>query len=82
MLEKACMAVEEAAKGGGVYPEVLFEVAHQLLAVRKQWVEALGPRERGPAAVGPMVEQEERHPRESVVSWITRESWTLQVLQL
>uniref|UniRef100_A0A8C5H113 SWIM-type domain-containing protein n=1 Tax=Gouania willdenowi TaxID=441366 RepID=A0A8C5H113_GOUWI len=29
MLEKACMAVEEAAKGGGVYPEVLFEVAHQ-----------------------------------------------------
>lgn len=23
------MAVEEAAKGGGVYPEVLFEVAHQ-----------------------------------------------------
>lgn len=29
MLEKACLAVEEAAKGGGVYPEVLFEVAHQ-----------------------------------------------------
>ncbi|XP_061644827.1 zinc finger SWIM domain-containing protein 8 isoform X2 [Phyllopteryx taeniolatus] len=29
MLEKACVAVEEAAKGGGVYPEVLFEVAHQ-----------------------------------------------------
>uniref|UniRef100_A0A671WJX3 Zinc finger, SWIM-type containing 8 n=1 Tax=Sparus aurata TaxID=8175 RepID=A0A671WJX3_SPAAU len=29
MLEKACIAVEEAAKGGGVYPEVLFEVAHQ-----------------------------------------------------
>uniref|UniRef100_A0A8C4WVP5 Zinc finger, SWIM-type containing 8 n=1 Tax=Eptatretus burgeri TaxID=7764 RepID=A0A8C4WVP5_EPTBU len=29
MLEKACIAVEEAAKGGGVYPEVLFDVAHQ-----------------------------------------------------
>ncbi|CAE1274615.1 Zinc finger SWIM domain-containing protein 8 [Acanthosepion pharaonis] len=27
MLEKACLAVESAAKGGGVYPEVLFEVA-------------------------------------------------------
>ena len=27
MLEKACLAVEGAAKGGGVYPEVLFMVA-------------------------------------------------------
>jgi len=27
MLEKACLAVEGAAKGGGVYPEVLFHVA-------------------------------------------------------
>ncbi|KAL4239909.1 Zinc finger SWIM domain-containing protein 8 [Mactra antiquata] len=27
MLEKACLAVESAAKGGGVYPEVLFHVA-------------------------------------------------------
>ena len=24
MLEKACLAVESAAKGGGVYPEVIF----------------------------------------------------------
>lgn len=27
MLEKACITVENAAKGGGVYPEVLFQVA-------------------------------------------------------
>ena len=27
MLEQACLAVESAAKGGGVYPEVLFQVA-------------------------------------------------------
>uniref|UniRef100_A0A0K2TKH9 SWIM-type domain-containing protein n=1 Tax=Lepeophtheirus salmonis TaxID=72036 RepID=A0A0K2TKH9_LEPSM len=27
MLERACLAVEKAATGGGVYPEVLFEVA-------------------------------------------------------
>lgn len=32
MLEKACLAVESAAKGGGVYPEVLFHVA-------KRWYE-------------------------------------------
>lgn len=29
MLEKACLTVETAAKGGGVYPEVLFDVARQ-----------------------------------------------------
>ena len=29
MLEKACITVESAAKGGGVYPEVLFDVARQ-----------------------------------------------------
>lgn len=28
MLERACLRVEHAAKGGGVYPEVLFRVAH------------------------------------------------------
>ncbi|XP_072484221.1 zinc finger SWIM domain-containing protein 8 isoform X1 [Notamacropus eugenii] len=38
MLEKACMAVEEAAKGGGVYPEVLFEVAHQWFWLYEQTV--------------------------------------------
>lgn len=27
MLERACLTVENAAKGGGVYPEVLFQVA-------------------------------------------------------
>uniref|UniRef100_A0A4W3HL92 Zinc finger, SWIM-type containing 8 n=1 Tax=Callorhinchus milii TaxID=7868 RepID=A0A4W3HL92_CALMI len=40
MLEKACMAVEEAAKGGGVYPEVLFEVAHQWYWLYEQTVVA------------------------------------------
>ncbi|XP_076055750.1 zinc finger SWIM domain-containing dorado isoform X2 [Oratosquilla oratoria] len=29
MLENACLAVESAAKGGGVYPEVLFSVARR-----------------------------------------------------
>lgn len=29
MLEKSCLTVETAAKGGGVYPEVLFDVARQ-----------------------------------------------------
>ena len=29
LLEQACLAVESAAKGGGVYPEVLFEVARK-----------------------------------------------------
>ncbi|KAL3877929.1 hypothetical protein ACJMK2_035570 [Sinanodonta woodiana] len=29
MSEKACLAVESAAKGGGVYPEVLFHVARR-----------------------------------------------------
>ncbi|KAG1663561.1 Zinc finger SWIM domain-containing protein 8 [Nymphon striatum] len=29
MLERACLAVELAAKGGGVYPEVLFDVARR-----------------------------------------------------
>lgn len=29
MLEKACLAVESAAKGGGVYPEVLFHVSRR-----------------------------------------------------
>lgn len=29
MLIKACLAVEQAAKDGGVYPEVLFKVAQQ-----------------------------------------------------
>lgn len=28
MLERACITVENAAKSGGVYPEVLFQVAH------------------------------------------------------
>ena len=29
LLERACYAIESAARGGGVYPEVLFEVARQ-----------------------------------------------------
>uniref|UniRef100_A0A6I8PCA2 Zinc finger SWIM-type containing 8 n=1 Tax=Ornithorhynchus anatinus TaxID=9258 RepID=A0A6I8PCA2_ORNAN len=66
MLEKACMAVEEAAKGGGVYPEVLFEVAHQWFWLYEQTVggmaatregatgcSAPGARGTGEAARGP-----------------------------
>uniref|UniRef100_A0AAR2JFZ6 SWIM-type domain-containing protein n=1 Tax=Pygocentrus nattereri TaxID=42514 RepID=A0AAR2JFZ6_PYGNA len=53
MLEKACMAVEEAAKGGGVYPEVLFEVAHQWYWLYEQTVGggSAGQRE-GPSRCG------------------------------
>lgn len=29
MLERACLSVEQAAQGGGVYPEVLFDVARK-----------------------------------------------------
>ncbi|XP_076019386.1 zinc finger SWIM domain-containing protein 8 isoform X2 [Genypterus blacodes] len=46
MLEKACMAVEEAAKGGGVYPEVLFEVAHQWYWLYEQSVGAVPGQQR------------------------------------
>lgn len=40
MLERACQAVEQAADGGGVFPEVLFEVA-------RHWYEMA--EESGPA---------------------------------
>ncbi|CAN9500188.1 unnamed protein product [Ophioblennius macclurei] len=46
MLEKACMAVEEAAKGGGVYPEVLFEVAHQWYWLYEQSVGGVSVQQR------------------------------------
>lgn len=46
MLEKACMAVEEAAKGGGVYPEVLFEVAHQWYWLYEQTVGGVSSAQR------------------------------------
>lgn len=39
MLEGACLAVEGAAKGGGVYPEVLFSVArcwYELFEIRNR----------------------------------------------
>ncbi|XP_042239030.1 zinc finger SWIM domain-containing protein 8 homolog isoform X2 [Homarus americanus] len=39
MLESACLAVEGAAKGGGVYPEVLFSVA-------RRWYEIYETRSR------------------------------------
>ncbi|MEQ2188978.1 Zinc finger SWIM domain-containing protein 8 [Goodea atripinnis] len=48
MLEKACMAVEEAAKGGGVYPEVLFEVAHQWYWLYEQSVGGGAGQQREP----------------------------------
>ncbi|KAJ8250548.1 hypothetical protein COCON_G00224700 [Conger conger] len=53
MLEKACMAVEEAAKGGGVYPEVLFEVAHQWYWLYEQTVGGgVGAQREGPGRCG------------------------------
>uniref|UniRef100_A0A8B9R9D8 Zinc finger, SWIM-type containing 8 n=1 Tax=Astyanax mexicanus TaxID=7994 RepID=A0A8B9R9D8_ASTMX len=53
MLEKACMAVEEAAKGGGVYPEVLFEVAHQWYWLYEQTVGGGSSAQReGPSRCG------------------------------
>ncbi|XP_010890593.2 zinc finger SWIM domain-containing protein 8 isoform X4 [Esox lucius] len=53
MLEKACMAVEEAAKGGGVYPEVLFEVAHQWYWLYEQTVGGgSGTQREGPGRCG------------------------------
>ena len=35
-LEQACLAVESAAKGGGVSPEVLFDVAHKWYELYKE----------------------------------------------
>uniref|UniRef100_A0A8C5TTQ5 Zinc finger SWIM-type containing 8 n=1 Tax=Malurus cyaneus samueli TaxID=2593467 RepID=A0A8C5TTQ5_9PASS len=52
MLEKACMAVEEAAKGGGVYPEVLFEVAHQWYWLYEQTVGSVHAGSTFPAIQG------------------------------
>ena len=46
MLERACLAVESSAKGGNVYPEVLFDVA-------KRWYELYEEAVQGPnASVG------------------------------
>ncbi|GCB73441.1 hypothetical protein scyTo_0002545 [Scyliorhinus torazame] len=52
MLEKACMAVEEAAKGGGVYPEVLFEVAHQWYWLYEQTAGGGSQQQREISAIG------------------------------
>lgn len=47
------MAVEEAAKGGGVYPEVLFEVAHQWYWLYEQTVGGVSLAQReGPSRCG------------------------------
>ena len=68
LLEQACKAVESAADGGGVYPEVLFEVA-------KLWeylYEETHPQENNEARVSPAREDndtrgthEDRNPRGS-----------------
>merc|ERR1719220_676487 len=42
MLENACLAVEKAATGGGVYPEVMFEVARHWYDLYKPDHDALG----------------------------------------
>lgn len=43
MLERACLAVERAAKGGGVYPEVLFDVARRWYELYDESVQGLQP---------------------------------------
>nr|KAG5692676.1 hypothetical protein BaRGS_028476 [Batillaria attramentaria] len=40
MLERACLAVEQAAEGGGVFPEVLFEVAHHWYEMAEEVAES------------------------------------------
>ncbi len=42
MLERACLAVESAAKGGGVYPEVLFDVAKRWYELYEESTQAAG----------------------------------------
>ena len=44
MLERACLAVESAAKGGGVYPEVLFEVARKWYELYEESLQERGHR--------------------------------------
>ena len=61
MLERACLAVESAAKGGGVYPEVLFDVA-------KRWYELyeeamLGHAAPSSAAMAAVVTQAQQVPQ-------------------
>ncbi|XP_077534484.1 zinc finger SWIM domain-containing dorado isoform X3 [Haemaphysalis longicornis] len=47
VLERACLAVESAAKGGGVYPEVLFDVA-------RRWFELYEETNQGSGEVPPV----------------------------
>lgn len=63
MLERACLAVESAAKGGGVYPEVLFDVA-------KRWAElyeeaVAGSSQSSAAAASAAAELQQQHDEES-----------------
>ncbi|UYV61045.1 ZSWIM8 [Cordylochernes scorpioides] len=48
LLERACLAVEAAAKGGGVYPEVLFEVAKKWYELYNEGVSGEEPVPRPP----------------------------------
>ncbi|VDP10961.1 unnamed protein product, partial [Soboliphyme baturini] len=50
MLEKACLAVEQAAKDGGVYPEILFKVAQQWYRLYCEL--CVISRDQNPTAVG------------------------------
>ncbi|XP_017485788.1 PREDICTED: zinc finger SWIM domain-containing protein 8-like, partial [Rhagoletis zephyria] len=52
MLERACLAVESAAQGGGVNPDVLFHVAHKWHELYDQ--EAIKARHQGRFEGGPM----------------------------
>lgn len=52
VLEQACLAVESAAKGGGVYPEVLFDVARRWFELYEETTQGTGdaPASGGDAA--------------------------------
>lgn len=52
MLERACLAVESAAKGGGVYPEVLFDVARRWYELYKETLTGSGQGQSGGERIG------------------------------
>lgn len=57
MLEKACLAVESAAKGGGVYPEVLYDVARRWYELYEESLQ--GPARRSQAQTARTAQQQE-----------------------
>lgn len=67
MLERACLAVEEAAKSGGVYPEVLFDTAHRWYEIYSD----LQRREVSPSALQTLFRAPGR--KELCLEWLAEE---------